>query len=703
MKQKAVFGTIDFGHPEAEHDLIALRNSFYQSEGWRRVTSARRLPFLIGRKGAGKSALATRLEIEAEQTQGCYFLRIVPDEFRHVEIRSLLSLLVNTSTTWQYIYGRVWEGIIVGQIVRYLSGDAAVSLSSELTKQVEEFKTQCGFYVSAVDNALSEVLAKYVSHVKKKTDELTLIELRKTLEPYNWEPLLKVLKTELELERGLPKKLIIAIDGLDEHWDVSNPSLFFLAQLLAVTKKFTAKFDPHIQFLVCLRDNIFRALVDTKSIEYDKMESLVINLQWNPRSLFELIARRVSPKAKPDQATLDLRGLLPAEIDDFNIDEYIGSHLLNRPRDYVNFFRMLQSNSGSEPRASESHVRDALAQYCANRMIDLDNEFGLTYPGISKCIAPFADFDDIFSKNDFIDALSNLLKDKRFRSEAADLVTHYGQPVPLARILISIGVVGCYDSTAHALRFVHEFSESRVTSLWDNSEMFGVHPVYRYRTGSNRKKAASFMPSPAIVTHPADYLPIKDSIGDIDSMESKRERRRAELITELTSIEKGQQHFRRWELWVQSVMDAAFAGDLVNAETQIKATDGAKRFELIYDIMGDVAPWQEIKAKYGTHRLLVECKNTEIPTDADFSKLVRDMEALDLRVAFLAYRASGREPQGKVLDQQRSRYTNSNKERIIVAVSEGFLRQCLGKKTVIKCRNNLNSLWRDHVQRWLVS
>jgi hypothetical protein len=48
-------------------------------------------------------------------------------------------------------------------------------------------------------------------------------------------------------------------------------------------------------------------------------------------------------------------------------------------------------------------------------------------------------------------------------------------------------------------------------------------------------------------------------------------------------------------------------------------------------------------------------------------------------------------------------YINSKKENIIVTVSEAFLLQCLGKKTVEKCRNNLNALWRDHVQRWLAT
>jgi len=69
-------------------------------------------------------------------------------------------------------------------------------------------------------------------------------------------------------------------------------------------------------------------------------------------------------------------------------------------------------------------------------------------------------------------------------------------------------------------------------------------------------------------------------------------------------------------------------------------------------------------------------KNTEEPTDADFQKLVRDMNALDVQVAFMAYRGKKREPSGKVLDYQRAAFINSNRRLVILTLSETFLLQC---------------------------
>jgi hypothetical protein len=711
LKNPSSLSELDFGHPEAEHDSLALQHSFYEAESWKTISSDRGMPFVVGRKGSGKSAIAARLEIIAEKQGNCCFVRIVPASFRHVEIRDLLGCLVNKNASWQYIYRKVWEGIILGQIVRHSieceKTHKSTRFSPELTHEMERFQMECGFYVAALGDALSDVITRHVRDASKKTDALSQVELRKMLQPYAWTTFEDVLQREFNVRALGSTTMFIAIDGLDEHWDASAPSLFFLAELLAVAKEFTARFGSAIRFLICLRDNIFRALVDTKSIEYDKIESLVINLEWNSRSLFELIARRVAPTKKLDSAVAELRNLLPESVEGIAVEEYLARHILQRPRDYVNFFRMLQKECRPEPRAGEGHIMDAVGKYCANRLMDLENEFGFTYPHITKCITALHSLPDRFPKQELLEKLGDLCLLPSFRVEAPELMASYGQPLVLARILVSIGAVGVYDPQSHALRFVHEFSESRVSALWESAEILGVHPVYCYKRG---KAQPAFTIEPhaeiaaAILTHPPDYLPEKDAPhADLERYELQIRRKRDDLIAALTAIDRGQPHFRRFETWVKKTVALCYIGDLLNEEEQIATVGGNKRFEIIFDIVGGDPPWTEIKEKYRTHRLLVECKNTDEPTDADFTKLVRDMQSLDVHVAFMAYRGCRREPQGKVLEHLRSAFINSNRESIIVALSESFLIQCLGRNTVAKCRGNLNALWRDHVERWLTT
>lgn len=100
------FQDLTFGIPEAEYDIETLKNSFFETENWKRVHSDQLLPLIIGRKGSGKSAIAQRLEIE-NQDKG-NFISLTPSAIRHVELRELLSLLISKNVSWQYIYSKVW-------------------------------------------------------------------------------------------------------------------------------------------------------------------------------------------------------------------------------------------------------------------------------------------------------------------------------------------------------------------------------------------------------------------------------------------------------------------------------------------------------------------------------------------------------------------------------------------------------------------
>jgi len=92
--------------------------------------------------------------------------------------------LVSKSTSWQYIYRKVWEGIILGQIVRHFApyleeATKHREILRELENEIIRFQRECGFYVGALSDALSDVITKYVRDAAKKTDALSQVELRR--------------------------------------------------------------------------------------------------------------------------------------------------------------------------------------------------------------------------------------------------------------------------------------------------------------------------------------------------------------------------------------------------------------------------------------------------------------------------------------------------------------------------------------------
>lgn len=699
---------VNFGRPEAEHDAAALNAAFYETVHWREIMAGRGAPFVIGRKGSGKSALVARLEhVVLEKDIGCV-VRIRPADFRHVEVRSLLAYLVSGESTWQYIYHKLWEGIITGQIVQHINGctsrHARQRMSKELQHEIDQFNQRCTFYVAPLGDALSDVITTYVRDAAKKTEALDQVELRRMLEPYSWQRLLELLARELPSSQDAHAGLFITIDGLDEGWDVTSASMYFLAQLLGVVKECDAKFALGVKLVVCLRDNIFRALVDTHSVEYDKIESLIQNLEWNSKQLFEMIARRVAPHKRVDGAVAELRSLLPEVMECVAIEEYLAHNILQRPRDYINFFIGLQRTCANEPVATVGDVHNAVARYQVNKLVDLENEFGQTYPRISQCISKLHGLPDMFSKTDLVAAIRRVMSDVSFRKDAARLIKDYGDAETLARILLSIGVVGTYDSKRHLVRFVHEYSESRVRSLWTEADRLAIHPVYlpaRHTESRGQDQEVMRSSRPTMVTDPMDYLAVDDSGCGLEPATSIDERKRVQLLREIESIQDGREFYREFELWVRKTISLCFHDDLLDPMEQVPSSDGGKKFEILFDIVGSQPPWAEFKDRYHVHRLLVECKNTEYPSEDDFLKLKRDMDSLGLHIALMAYRGRAREPDRRILAWQRALFQNSQQRQVIVAMSQAFMVQCLGRRAVDKRRKNLNKLWREHMETWL--
>jgi len=694
----------DFGDPEAEADRHLLETCFYESSAWQTLITFPDTSIIVGRKGAGKSALTIRLEIESVE-DGTSFIRLTPSEFRHVELRQLLEKLVYQDTTWQYVYQIVWRGLLIGQIVRFLmhwSEAPQSKISLELLEQCKFFNVGYNFYTQNISDALVEI----VSGLLKKDGELKsqnpqqLSILRKQLEPSNQRKIIECLNADLSA--GLISPITVCVDGLDDNWDSALPSMHFLAVLLPIAKKLRSEMRNNVRIIICLRDNILRALIDSKSIEIDKIESMIVRCEWNSNSLFELIVSRAFPELATDQALATFLRIFPNQIDGLSAKDYLARYLINRPRDYINFFKLLQKQVASYSEVAEVHVQEAINVYCAGRLLDLESEFAHTYPGITKVIESFAALSTEFDLSSLISHLNVVCRNSDIRDAAKELFYYYGEPHTLAMTLISIGAIGFWQPDEKGYLFIHEFSQSRVAKFMHESEKFCLHPTFAYALGklSSADVSKTIIPPVRIVSE-SEYVPAEKDTSNILTISQNNSARRSQLLSNIIAIQTGQAHFRYFEKWVKQAFELCFYDDLNEPIEQI-AVEGM-RFECIFEIKDSTAaPWNEITSTYKTFRVLVECKNTEAPSNEDYDKLGRDMDALNLNVAFLAYRGEKREPNKEVILQLRGRYAHWRREKVIIGITDAFLRQILAKDDGQLRRRDLSKLWRSYLEQWLV-
>lgn len=681
---------IDFGEAEAEYDSEALSFAFFKSTQYEQIHSNDRLPIVIGRKGAGKSALVTRIGIDSISNPNQYHIKLIPSDFRHAEIRELLSKLVDGDATWQYIYRKVWEGLILGQIINiiYCKNSFYIKdkFSSEFVKEADKFCNKCHYYVDALDTAISEALDRFMIETKKS--DRTIVSIRRILEPYNWSSLIKILNKEFEKGILREKAIYVCLDGLDEYWDTSRPSLYFLSQSIEVVKDFSSCLSSGFKFVLCLRDNIFRALVDTKCIEYDKLESSIIHLVWSGENLFSMIASRAMRKYKNRSRTDHFKYLLPDKVNGIGIVNYLEINILNRPRDYINFFKSIQKDVDNGDILSEKIIEDAVCKYSSNRIVDLENEFGLTYPGISKIISLLQEVSVKMKKMDLLVELRGLYDSGKIKEISPEFERFYNDPEELLMILVSIGVIGFYKGDS--INFIHEFSPSRVGGIIQKNLYFGLHPIYSFSIKKSPAKA-NVPFEPKMVS--SDYLPENDDKKTLETYKDKIKKDAEILIDRIGDIESSNKGSTQFEKWVQQALELLFINNLSDGKTK-ETTFGDKK---IFEMTGQGDPWGEIISKNECNILFVACKNIENPSEVDTNEIVRDMGSLGVKVSVMIYRSENLGPGAKLLELTRPVRLNTGE--IIISVPHGFLLNCL--KSLKRIDNKFNRLWKDHLGTYL--
>lgn len=196
--------------------------------------------------------------------------------------------------------------------------------------------------------------------------------------------LLAMLDDFIELHQS---RYYIVIDKLDEKW-VGNSIRYRLIKSLIETVKDLNRLN-NIKPIATLRYDLIGRVFDiTKDsgFQEEKFNSLYINIRWTNAELMSLIDRRInylfqSKYSKRTQLTLDQ--VFPAYVDSEPIGDYLISRTLMRPRDLIDFVNTcIKSASHERGYVTESAIKEAETIYSRGRLDSLNYEWGVDYPAL---------------------------------------------------------------------------------------------------------------------------------------------------------------------------------------------------------------------------------------------------------------------------------------------------------------------------------
>ena len=352
-----------FGHEAAENERPErLRQYYFKSQTYDRVTADLPLRILVGQKGIGKSALFTVAQAEDSEA-GSISLSIRPDDVS--SISSDDTDFNKKITEWKSGLFKIIQRLILEKIGQ--NPDSSKILP-----------TRTGKFLGLLKNSAKPYLS---SKVDLDPAERAFAE------------------AFLETNR-----LTIYIDDLDRGWQGAKADVHRLSALLSALRDLTTANDG-LRFRVALRSDVYYA-IRTSDESTDKLEGSVVWHSWNNHEILVLFVKRLLTHFNlpfDEQELINTRQQKLAEYlqkvmvpvfrgagkwRDVPIHRVLMTMVRQRPRDIVKLCTLAarQAYKNDRDLITTEDFRSVFEDYSQGRIQDAINEHRSELPDIERLI-----------------------------------------------------------------------------------------------------------------------------------------------------------------------------------------------------------------------------------------------------------------------------------------------------------------------------
>lgn len=451
-----------FGHEAAENEKPErLREYYFMSQAYERVTADLPLRILVGQKGIGKSALFAVAQSE-DFSNGSAAISIRPDDVAEIQ---------NEGTDFNKKIAEWKSGIfkILQRIILERGGASGADPHSALGKG-----------------------ARFLSLLKDSTKPY--LASRVDLDPASRAFAEIFLKTN---------RLTVYIDDLDRGWQGAKSDVNRLSALLSALRDLSSANDG-LRFRVALRSDVYYA-VRTSDESTDKLEGSVVWHSWDNHQILALLVKRLLTYfgETPDEATLLRtkqaklaehlhRVMVPVfrgegKWQNVPIHRVLMTMVRQRPRDMVKLCTLAARHANRHTRdiIMTEDFRAIFEDYSQGRIQDAINEHRSELPDIERLLMGMkptkrtyiASESYLFKTDRLLERLKNLISQGSFRFATGKEAT----PSELAAFLYKIDfLIARKDTSIGIDRRYFEQSRYLLSSFTDFGYDWEIHPAYRW-------------------------------------------------------------------------------------------------------------------------------------------------------------------------------------------------------------------------------
>lgn len=463
---------IDWGADSAENDPHLLQY-FYDSSAFGRLSN-RQKQLVIGRKGAGKSALRARLATHFSQQADTFVVSIAP---QYTTIRSILNdKSLQATFGHEIFFQHTWLRQIlidclaaVGHDAKGRHATASVAFARDLAKDLNR-----------TSKDLLENITEVLSRVRVKVGELGEFGLDLEKELRNIAEVDALEHHTLQIaESGA--RFVILFDDLDQGWDNSNAANQLLLGLLRAASILNGK-SSNIFPIIFLREDVYSLLMPLTQ-HADKYRN-VEQIRWERDQLLDILRSRiVFNRAKHNAGPVVgdvFHSVFPETVGTSNAVNWLVERTLNRPRELLQLSRSY-SESVDATVPSDVALKASEVGYSTWKLADLCSEFSNQYPGLAQFFASwrsrFPRYPYHLRRADLEEVVVSLLAISQINEPWFNAIVDDTNVSKMIEILYEIGLFGDYvaGGAGGGARVHYSFQEVHQPRF----DEVQIHPCFR--------------------------------------------------------------------------------------------------------------------------------------------------------------------------------------------------------------------------------
>ncbi|MDH5668828.1 MAG: hypothetical protein OEY86_12525 [Nitrospira sp.] len=363
---------INWGDDSAEKDPHLL-HYFIQSDAFQRLRQKQK-NIVIGRKGAGKSAVRKKLEQDFAEEPNTHVVNLSP---KFNAIRNILNDKdISGGFGQEIFFQHTWLRQILLDCLCRVGHEA----KGKYAKESLEFARQVSIQLNRTSKDLVENIADVLSKLKAKVGELGELGLALEKELRNVADV-DALEHHIRAITAEGANFIVLIDDLDLGWNNSETANNLLLGLLSAVN-YLSGLSRNMYLCVFLREDVYTILI-TKTQHSDKYRN-VERIRWEKPDLMSMLAARINfNREQHGRSKLDdpMSTVFPQTVGTHHTDNWLYERTLGRPRELIQLSRYYTESVDSENPSDEA-LKASEQGYSEWKLDDLCTEFSNQYPGL---------------------------------------------------------------------------------------------------------------------------------------------------------------------------------------------------------------------------------------------------------------------------------------------------------------------------------